>query len=169
MMMMIATMIIWTDTGNPICLTSSRLYHPLYSLPREINIILIIAISFNSIIIKSIPQILHFSSIDNIFGSNFLHIRNAQFSQSKQCFVWHSFRNCQIFLHRHHGACDKYEVCSKVSSISLNWPEQSPCLIRIACLDYSNYSMIVWNWNKVNSYISALKPILRLSNSSEFP
>ena len=31
------------------------------------------------------------------------------------------------------------------------------------------YSMIVWNWNKVNSYISALKPLPELPNSSKWP
>ena len=29
------------------------------------------------------------------------------------------------------------------------------------------YSMIIWNWNKVNSYISALKHLTRLSNRSK--
>jgi len=31
------------------------------------------------------------------------------------------------------------------------------------------YSMIIWNWNKVNSYISALKPLPRLPSGSERP
>ena len=31
------------------------------------------------------------------------------------------------------------------------------------------YSMIVWNWNKVTSYISALKPLPMLPNSSKWP
>ena len=33
----------------------------------------------------------------------------------------------------------------------------------------SNYSMIVWNWNKVNSYISASEPLSKLPNSSKLP
>ena len=32
-----------------------------------------------------------------------------------------------------------------------------------------SYSMIFWNWNKVNSYISALKPLPRLPNSPKRP
>ena len=31
------------------------------------------------------------------------------------------------------------------------------------------YSMIIWNWNKVNSYISALKPLPRVPNRSKWP
>ena len=34
---------------------------------------------------------------------------------------------------------------------------------------YESYSMIFWNWNKVNSYISALKPLPRLPNSPKRP
>ena len=30
------------------------------------------------------------------------------------------------------------------------------------------YSMIIWNWNKVNSYISALKPLSRVPNRSKW-
>ena len=31
------------------------------------------------------------------------------------------------------------------------------------------YSMIIWNWNKVNSYISALKPLPRVPKRSKWP
>ena len=38
---------------------------------------------------------------------------------------------------------------------------------KISLSQTSCYSMIRWNWNKVNSYISALKPLPRLPNSSK--
>ena len=37
------------------------------------------------------------------------------------------------------------------------------------CQHMERYSMIVWNCQKVNSYNSALKPLLRLQNSSKQP
>ena len=35
--------------------------------------------------------------------------------------------------------------------------------------EFPLYSMIVWNWNKVNSYISALKPFQSVPNRSKWP
>ena len=42
-------------------------------------------------------------------------------------------------------------------------------LIILSSSSLEHYSMIFWNWYKVNSYISALKPLPRLPNSPKRP
>ena len=42
-------------------------------------------------------------------------------------------------------------------------------LVHCCTLSLWWYSMTVWNWNKVNSHISALKPLSRVPNRSKWP
>ena len=80
----------------------------------------------------------------------------------------------RLFIFTFHGASSLFTVLCGIQCFHLF----SLCLLSFASLvqfilqklvQLLLYSMIVWNWIKVNSYISALKPLPRLPNSSKWP